>query len=537
MKKKNHSQVTLSILAFGVLAAGTLWLFGSNVNGGTFSSRTWGLPEVAAAEVVVIEDGGTYTITADEVEKEIGGQAVRMLAYNGSIPGPTLKVPQGATFTVIFKNETDLENTIHWHGVRLENASDGVPMVTQEAVPPGESFAYTVSVPDAGMYWYHPHVRDDYTVEHGLYGNLWVTPGEGTSWNPVDREVPIFVDDILLENGRLAPFQASGANRTLMGRYGNVALLNGEEGYALDVKAGEVTRLYLTSSASARPFRLAFPGAKVKLVGGDSGLYERDRWVDDVTLAPSERAIVEVRYGEPGTYPILNQTPAESARIGAVNVSEGEGETAAAATFGALRVHPEVVASIDPFRAGFGRAPDRQLDIGMSMSMGQMMGGGASGGSMMGAHMMPDGSMMMGGMMGGSADGIEWEDEMAAMNQASTPDSVEWKLVDRATGKENMGIDWSFEVGDAPVIRIYNDPTSMHPMQHPIHFHGQRFLVVNRNGVAQENLVWKDTVLVPAGEYADILLDVSNPGTWMAHCHILEHIEAGMMFTFEATQK
>ncbi len=153
---------------------------------------------------------------------------------------------------------------------------------------------------------------------------------------------------------------------------------------------------------------------------------------------------------------------------------------------------------------------------------------------------MPDGSMMGGGMMMGgevSADGIEWEDiDMAMMNQMATKDMTKWKIVDKATGKANEDIDWSFKTGDKVKVRITNDKDSAHPMQHPIHFHGQRFLVVNENGTANDNLVWKDTVMVPAGQYVDILLDTTNPGEWMAHCHIAEHLEAGMMFGFTVSE-
>jgi suppressor of ftsI len=143
---------------------------------------------------------------------------------------------------------------------------------------------------------------------------------------------------------------------------------------------------------------------------------------------------------------------------------------------------------------------------------------------------------MMGGMMMGSPspDGIEWEDtDMAMMNQMATKDMTKWNIVDTETGKKNMDINWSFKAGDKVKVRITNDEKSAHPMQHPIHFHGQRFLVVNENGTVNDNLVWKDTVMVPAGQYVDILLDTTNPGDWMAHCHIAEHLEAGMMFEFK----
>ena len=123
-------------------------------------------------------------------------------------------------------------------------------------------------------------------------------------------------------------------------------------------------------------------------------------------------------------------------------------------------------------------------------------------------------------------------ENMKGMEGMKGTQMTDWRIVDQVTGKSNMGIDWNFSAGDKVKIRIFNDPKSMHPMQHPIHFHGQRFLVLARNDVANTNLVWKDTVLVPAGQTVDILLDASNPGAWMAHCHIAEHLEAGMMFAY-----
>jgi FtsP/CotA-like multicopper oxidase with cupredoxin domain len=132
-----------------------------------------------------------------------------------------------------------------------------------------------------------------------------------------------------------------------------------------------------------------------------------------------------------------------------------------------------------------------------------------------------------------TADGIEWEDLMPEINRASDPSNMIWKLVDRDAGKENWEIDWAFRVGDQVKIRLVNDMEQDHPMHHPFHIHGAgRFLVMSRDGVAEPNLVWKDTVLVRAGETVDILLDVTNPGLWMAHCHIAEHNQSGMMFNF-----
>ena len=133
--------------------------------------------------------------------------------------------------------------------------------------------------------------------------------------------------------------------------------------------------------------------------------------------------------------------------------------------------------------------------------------------------------------------GIEWEDDMVEVNRLTTPANMRWKLVDRDTGAANAAIDWKFRVGDQVKIRLVNEMDSDHPMPHPFHVHGAgRFLVLARDGVEEPNLVWKDTVLVRTGETVDILLDVTNPGRWMAHCHIAEHHESGMMFGFDVEQ-
>jgi FtsP/CotA-like multicopper oxidase with cupredoxin domain len=133
----------------------------------------------------------------------------------------------------------------------------------------------------------------------------------------------------------------------------------------------------------------------------------------------------------------------------------------------------------------------------------------------------------------GSGDGLEWEDEMPEMNAGSDAFNMIWKLVDHDTGHENESIDWSFRVGNRVKIRLVNTMDSDHPMHHPFHVHGAgRFLILARNDVPEPNLVWKDTVLIRAGETVDILLDLTGPGLWMAHCHIAEHNQDGMSFSF-----
>jgi FtsP/CotA-like multicopper oxidase with cupredoxin domain len=138
----------------------------------------------------------------------------------------------------------------------------------------------------------------------------------------------------------------------------------------------------------------------------------------------------------------------------------------------------------------------------------------------------------------GGADGIEWEDDMVEVNRLTTSANMHWKFVDRTAGASGSAIDWRFRVGDRVKIRLVNEMDSDHPMHHPFHLHGAgRFLVLARDGVVEPNLVWKDTVLVRTGQTVDILFDVTNPGLWMAHCHIAEHMQSGMMFSFSVARQ
>src|SRR5918996_843657 len=183
-------------------------------------------------------------------------------------------------------------------------------------------------------------------------------------------------------------------------------------------------------------------------------------------------------------------------------------------------MHPEVVAD-DP-----GHCPE----CGMKLLPAQLVAEAAEGHEHRSEHEHD-------GHDHADAEGIEWEDDMVEVNRLTTPANMRWKLIDRTTDAENTAIDWRFRVGDQVKIRLLNEMAGDHPMHHPFHVHGAgRFLVVSRDGAVEPSLVWKDTVLVRTGETVDILLDVSNPGLWMAHCHIAEHHESGMMFSFEVSE-
>jgi FtsP/CotA-like multicopper oxidase with cupredoxin domain len=479
------------------------------------------LPEVKEPVFVELKNGDSYDLTAEYVNQEINGNTYKMLAYNGSIPGPTLKVHQGSEVTIHLKNETDIPTSLHSHGVRLEDKYDGVVGIQQKQIDQDQIFTYKIKFPDVGIFWYHPHLNEPYTQSHGLYGSYWVVPNDKNYWSPVNEEVPLMINDISVQNGRTDSFNPKVTNYALMGEFGNVMLVNGSSNYQKTFQLGEVARFYLVNASNTRVYNLSIPNVKMKLVGGDNGKYEHEIWQDHIVLSPSERAIVEVLFSKSGSYTLQSTNPQNTYNLGTFTISDEKVGQSFAKEFSILRDNKDVIADIDKYRAAFNKALDKSIRFTM-----EMKGMGNSG-----QHMMLNGQMMS-----NDQEPIEWEDTMAMMNAMSTTETVKWKVVDEETKKENDQIHWQFKVGDKVKIKIYNDPNSIHPMQHPIHFHGQRFLVLSTNGVKNTNLVWKDTALIPKGATVEILVDMSNSGKWMAHCHIAEHLSSGMMFPFEVNQ-
>jgi suppressor of ftsI len=490
-------------------------------------------PLAEPRQIVELPDGGTLDLFAGFVRRRIQGRDVTMFAFNGQHPGPLIKVDQGSTIFVNFSNDTPFPTGVHWHGVRLENRFDGVPGVTQDPVKPGETFRYQVHFRDAGIYWYHPHHREDVQQELGLAGNMLVEPISEAYYSPVNREKVVMLDDILLSEAGLVPFGAESSNYMLMGRFGNVFLTNGEPEYSLEVDAGDVVRFHFTNASNTRTFNLSFrpmadPSASplpIKIVGSDVGKFEREAVVESVVLAPAERYVVEVLFDEAGAYALLNHVQGinhrmgvfreEVSTLGAVAVSGVRTSADHSHAFETLRTNADVVADIDQYRDEFDRSPDRELVLTLEVDE---------------LPIAIEQSMLYDWIY---FNPVEWTGTMPVMNWATSGAGVEWILRDAETDDENMDISWSFRVGDIVKIRIHNDRGAFHAMQHPLHIHGQRFLVLEQNGVRNTNLVWKDTVLLPTGSTTDILLELSNPGRWMVHCHIAEHLESGMKFVLD----
>jgi len=268
------------------------------------------LPPVKPTRVARLKSGDTLELTAMLVRRTIKGHAFAMYGYNGQVPGTRIRVPQNATITVRFHNRIDLPSTVHWHGVRLDNRFDGVPGITQDSVLAGGDYTYTVHFPDAGIYWYHPHVREDIEQGMGLFGNMLVDSPARDYYSPVNREETLVLDDLLVNGDTLIPFGKEAANYALMGRVGNVLLVNGEPRYTLRAKKGEVVRFFITNVSSSRTYNVSFGGAAIKVVAGDVSRFEREERVPSVVLAPAERYVVDVRFDRPGQLTIVNATQA-----------------------------------------------------------------------------------------------------------------------------------------------------------------------------------------------------------------------------------
>lgn len=490
------------------------------------------LPSAPAAPMarpgarVTVAAGDTLELVAGPVRRVVGGREVTMLGFNGQYPGPLIEARQGTEIVVRLVNRLDAPTTVHWHGIRLENRFDGVPGSTQDPVEPGGEFVYRLRFPDTGTFWYHPHVREDVQQDLGLYGNIVVRQHDG----PVDgREEFLILDDLLVGEAGLVPYGAETPTHAAMGRFGNLMLVNGEPRWHGTARPGETIRFHFTNVANTRTFNVSFgPGVRLEVVGSDLGPYQRPQVVESVVIAPAERYIVDATFTGGGAVALMNRVRAidhlygrffsVADTLGVVKVS-GQPATVAGRT-----PHASVPEASSPLADGAAKAvpaPDSGLTPARTLEFRVEFSG------------LPFVTDQLMRLDSAYTNPVEWEGTMPTMNWSVTGREARWIVQDAATGRENMDIQWRFRRGEQVRIRLVNSRNTLHGMQHPIHLHGQRLLVLAVNGKRNENPVWKDTVLLPSGTAIDILAEMSNPGTWMLHCHIAEHLQSQMMMHFE----
>lgn len=383
---------------------------------------------------------------------------------SGAIPGPVIEVNQGDHVIVHFRNELPDSTTIHWHGLRVPNAADGTPS-SQLPVPPGGSFDYEFDASDAGLFWFHPHLQSDVQIERGLYAPLIVRAADEPA---ADIERLLVLDDVKLEaSGQLSA--TTDALDVMLGRQGNVVLVNGKPKPRYASAAGSIERWRILNVANGRYFNLSLPGRELRVIGWDGGLVPEPYSVEALLVTPGERYDVLVSVpNTPGSvtlqtvyydrgHDIPDQGPVDLLEL-AVGSSTGSG------------AQPKDTASPFELITTDATTPIEEL------------------------------------VLSETEDGPE---PRFLINEQQFPDTTPL-----------LGTP-----GDIAIWDVHNDSE----MDHPFHLHGMFFQVLDLNGVAPQHQGLKDTLNIPLKSNARLALRYGTAGNWMFHCHILEHAERGMM--------
>jgi FtsP/CotA-like multicopper oxidase with cupredoxin domain len=408
-------------------------------------------------------------------------------AYGGQVPGPEIRLRQGERLKAVLDNRLAQETTIHWHGIRLPHAMDGVPHLTQAPVKPGGTFTYDFVCPDAGTFWYHPHARSFEQVGRGLYGALIVEEAEPPA---VDRDLVWVLDDWrLLANASLAEDFGNFMDMSHAGQVGNTVTINGRLPDRFGVRAGERIRLRLINVANARIFSPAFAGHQPTVIALDGQPVEPHAAEEGrVTLGPGMRAdLILDMTGKPGeTFSVVDGFYRQQS-YKLVDLAYG----------------PE--------------APPRRPPLGLVRLPANPLPEPDAEGAR--RHEVALGGGMMGGMMAATVDGKR-VDMRALMQQG-----LAWAINGVAAQGHHMEPMLTLKRGQSHVLAIRND-TAWHHAMHP---HGHSFRVLARDGQPTRRREWQDTILLAPREQADIAFVADNPGDWMFHCHMLEHQDGGMM--------
>lgn len=396
--------------------------------------------------------------------------------YDGGIPGPLIRAHVGDRVIVHFTNHLPQPTTVHWHGIRVPIQMDGVPDVSQPAVQTGGTFTYDFVVPDAGLYWYHPHVMSAAQVGFGLYGALLVEdPNEQVG--VVDQTVIVLSDIGINEHGALDSPDSGGSTGMAFGREGAYVLVNGKVRPRLVARSGAPQRWRLVNTAKSRFFQIDLDGQKMTRIGGDGGLLEHPVTLDVLVIAPGERADI-----------VIAPT---------------------------LKPGSELQVLSFPFNRGYGSVEYRSAEQLMTL-------------------VMDDEPPYEGSALPATSRTIE-----AISTAGATPVNIEFTLAQRPDGAFEYGINGSpfakghgisARPGETQVWTIVNKTK----WSHPFHLHGFFFQVLDSAGRHVEPLEWKDTVNVPLEQTVKLVVRYDDrPGAWMFHCHILDHADGGLMGTVD----
>jgi len=410
-------------------------------------------------------------------------------AYNGSIPGPEIRVRQGDRLRVTVENGLAEETTLHCHGIRLPNAMDGVPHLTQAPIAPGTSFVYAFDVPDAGTYWYHPHVNSAGQVGRGLSGALII---EEQTPIRVDRDVVWVLSDWrLLPDAQISNDFRNMHDMSHNGRVGNTVTVNGRIAETFDVRREERIRLRLINAANARIFGLTFTGHKPRVVAYDGQPVEPHEPAEGrIVLGTAMRIDV-----------ILDMTGKPGDRFQVIdNFYRGLEYRLLELVYGDQELREQFLNESIALPANTLPEPDANKAERHEIVF--------------------NGGMMGGMMMGERGMGMNMMDMMAMMRSGKI-----WFI----NGQAHLGHVHepmlTLQRGRSYVLAMINETAWWHPM----HLHGHAFRVISRNGKPTRYREWQDTVLIAPREKVEVAFVADNPGNWMFHCHILEHQESGMM--------
>jgi FtsP/CotA-like multicopper oxidase with cupredoxin domain len=402
------------------------------------------------------------------------GERVDAWTYNGGIPGPLIRVRVGDRLIVHFSNHLPEPTTMHWHGIRVPIQMDGVPDVSQPPVPNGGTFTYDFVVPDAGLYWYHPHVMSAAQVGFCLYGALLVEdPSVDVQVGVADETVLVLSDIALDGKGGFEPPDTGGSTGMVFGREGNHVLVNGRERPRLLVRAGAPQRWRIVNAAKSRFFEVDLEGQPFTRIGGDGGFTEYPIRLDVLVLAPGERAdVIVAPRGAPGT---------------------------------------ELIIRAFPFNRGFGSTEYRMAEELMTIAFADLPA-----------------------YAGGSLPAVRRAIDPIGTSGA-TAVNIEFTIAQRSTGAFEYGINGvpfarnhpiSAKPGETQVWTITNKTK----WSHPFHLHGFFFQVLDDKGGPVHPLEWKDTVNVPLEKTVRLVVRYDDrPGSWMFHCHVLDHADGGLM--------